>query len=212
MNKIKYYLVVAVILLFSFLNVPSNKILIKHTYFTILYDTVLKVPFTTQYELDSRYLVSVVPRSATFKKDSLISPLIQFGDKDYLNSGYDKGHLFNDKDNRWSKKAEKECMLYTNVAPQNKAFNEHLWEAVEECERDSVSKYGHLSCYTGCLYDPSPKRIHNMPIPRVYWKVILYKGSFLAAWEGNNVTPKSFNPTTILVSKDSIEKETGLNF
>ena len=189
----------------------QDTIHIKHQYYTITYDTVMKVPVYTSYLLTKAQLVHHTPRSPKFTQDSLISLNLQFKNSDYNNSGYDRGHLFADANNRFSAVAERDCMKMTNIAPQNKTFNEQLWKHVEDCERDSATKYNSIEGVTGCVYG-SNTRIKGIPVPTYYFKVVKLNGVFLAAWLGKNETPQSFDATTILVSQSKIESATKMKF
>lgn len=91
---------------------------------------------------------------------------------DYLNTGYDKGHLtpFGDM---VSKTAEFESFDLTNIVPQNKVNNEQLWKRLEMAVRDTASKEGLVYVATGPVFSANPTLLKNkLPIPQYMYKAI----------------------------------------
>ena len=167
----------------------GQTISIKHTAYDITFDTVLKEPVQSHYLLLSKnWGVKKSNRSANFHKDSFVSSRVQGSKKDYKNSGYDKGHLSPNNDFRYSRKTQKENMVYTNVCPQNKWFNEHLWLAVENYVRNIQKKYD-VEVWTGTIFPTTDKKYAGtLLIPSFYWKVIKYNGIY-EAWKIPNIEP-----------------------
>jgi DNA/RNA endonuclease G (NUC1) len=189
----------------------KDTITIHHPYYDICFDTLLRLPVYAVYTVYQYRLKSEVAKIDKFHYDELVARRYQWPSKRYSNSKYDRGHLSNDKVNRFNTKAQYDCMVMTNVAPQNRKFNQQLWRRVEECERDSARKYASVKSFTGCLY-LGKVTVHGMRKPSHYYKVISAGGKFIAAWIASNRTPRSNDPRSILVSKHKIEKITGYTF
>ena len=187
MNKI-----ILLLLLVSF-TCFSQTIVIKHTAYDITFDTVLKEPVQSHYILLSKnWGVKKSNRSANFYQDSFVPNRLQGSNKDYKNSGYDRGHLSPNNDFRYSKKTEKESMVYTVVCPQNRWFNEHLWLSVENYVRRIQQKYD-VEVWTGTIFPTTDKKyVGTLLIPSFYWKVIKYIGIY-EAWKIPNVEPNHNN-------------------
>ena len=209
----KYLQTIAIVALLGFLApmASAQTITLKHTYYTTVYDTVKKAPIYTTYTLTKAHLKAVIKRKSTFYADELVGNNLQAFNGVYKNNGvYDKGHLSPAADFCFNAKAYRQVMYYTNTAPQQEYFNEHLWEAVEEATRDSCRQYGNIKVFTGCLY--GNKKLDGIAIPTAYWKVIIYDGGKKAAWLGQNKKPSSNQPDTIKDKVSDIEAKTGLRF
>lgn len=92
--------------------------------------------------------------------------------KDYLNSGYDKGHLtpFGDM---VSKQAQYESFDLVNMVPQNKVNNEQLWKRLEINVRQLATDKGTVYIVTGPVIDGSSKMLNGrIPIPKYMYKAI----------------------------------------
>lgn len=91
---------------------------------------------------------------------------------DYLNTGYDKGHLtpFGDM---VSKDAEYESFDLVNMVPQDKVNNEQLWKRMEMAVRDMASKEGVIYVVTGPVFSDKPVLLKNkLAIPQYMYKAL----------------------------------------
>jgi DNA/RNA endonuclease G (NUC1) len=170
----------------------QHTITVKHTYYTLEYDTVLKSPLISWYIQTTAHATSTnkIDRKtvASFHQDPLINPKYQVAtDKEYLNNGkYDKGHLAPYSAFYFDLTAAKESMLYTNTAPQYSFFNEHPYERLEQhILKELAPDFDSIYVYTGCLY--GNEKMKDVPVPDYYWKVIKYNGK-IEGW----VCPNEF--------------------
>ena len=91
---------------------------------------------------------------------------------DYLNTGYDKGHLtpFGDM---VSKQAEFESFDLVNIVPQNKVNNQQLWKRLEMNVRDLATNKGKIYVVTGPVFSDNPNLLKGkLPIPQYMFKAI----------------------------------------
>ena len=202
----------------------QHTITVKHTYYTLEFDTVLKSPLISWYiQTTSHYKVSQDPKTkidrstvAAFHQDPLIKAKYQVAnDNEYKNFSqrtnvtacgncYDKGHLSPYTAFGFDLTAAKESMYYTNTAPQVSFMNEHQWEQAEQYILKTLSpKYDNIYVYTGCLY--STQKMRDVPIPDYYWKVIIYNGKMEAWLEPNKLT-SSTNPDDIKIDVPTLKK------
>lgn len=107
---------------------------IKHHSFTTHYNA-----FTKEADSVSWYLTpqmcncSLQARKDAFAQDRSIPG--SAAPADYINSGYDKGHLFSYDDAMCDATDKVECFLMTNMLPQIHPFNSGDWKVLEMQER-----------------------------------------------------------------------------
>lgn len=106
-----------------------------------------------------------------FKNDAIgiKSPTL----KDYVNSGYDQGHLANAAD--WAsdcKNLEKTFRFY-NALPQTPNLNRGVWKKWELQIR-KLSQTDSLLVISGGVFSPSDKKIGNgVFVPSYCWKIVV---------------------------------------
>ena len=187
-------------------------ITLKKQYYIIYFHEKQKAPLYTVYTLKRSYLTTN-KRKGDFIADTTVALNEQANDTVYKHSNYDKGHLTPDADFRFNNAAEAETFIYTNAAPQQSYFNEHLWASIEAHVRSICRKYGNVKVYTGCLY--SAKKLHGIGIPAYFWKVILYKVNdkkVQEAYKAKNSKPVFSSYKNAADSMEDIKKLTGLVF
>ncbi len=151
--------------------------IVKHTGYTVSFNTQWRIPNWVAYELTSEEVQGVEPRGNNFMPDPNIydSP----NSDEYKNSGYDRGHMAPAADMKWSKQAMAESFYTSNICPQNKNLNKGDWKDLEEHVRSMATKYDHIYIACGPIVSSNPKTIgHNKYIDRVavpdaFYKVIL---------------------------------------
>ena len=189
-------LLTTITILFSLWSHAQHTITVKHTYYTLEYDTVLKSPLVSWYVQTTAHATSTnkIDRKsvAAFHQDPLIAARYQVAnDAKYKDNGYyDKGHLSPYSAFYFDITAAKESMLYTNTAPQYSFFNEHPWERLEQyILKQLAPTTDSIYVYTGCLYGTN--KMKDVPVPDYYWKVIEYKNG-QECWLGpNEITTSS---------------------
>ncbi len=187
----KNFLILTIVGIFWTIYVQSqNTIQVKHTYYTLEYDTSLKSPLVSSYIQTTAHATSTdkIDRKtvASFHQDPLIDPKYQVAnDGEYKNNGhFDKGHLSPYTAFGFDLTAAKESMFYTNTAPQYSFFNEHPWERLEQYVLKTLApQYDSIYVYTGCLYGVN--KMKDVPVPDYYWKVIQYQNVTIA-WLAKN--------------------------
>lgn len=136
--------------------------------------------------------------------------------KNYKNSGYDRGHLCPAGDRRYSKKAHDETFLTSNISPQEHEFNSGVWNTLEQKVRYWASRYDGVFVVTGGVLKGDMKTIgqEEVSVPNQFYKVVMdYNAgnpkmlAFLMPHEDSNKPLYEF-----VVSVDSIEQETGIDF
>lgn len=136
--------------------------------------------------------------------------------RNYKNSGYDRGHLCPAGDRNYSQAAHDETFLTSNISPQDHEFNSGIWNTLEQKIRYWANKYDGVYVVTGGVLRGKMKTIgtENVAVPNQFYKIIVDTTNdtikmigFLMPNQNSDQPLYSF-----VVSVDSIEKLTGINF
>lgn len=133
---------------------------------------------------------------------------------DYQRTGYDRGHMCPSADNRWSKTAQEQCFLMTNICPQNHNLNAGDWSEMEKQCREWAKQYGEIYIVCGpVLFKGKHKKIaKTIVVPEAFFKVVYCPsrqkaiGFIYRNTEGNR--PKGDYVNTV----DEVERITGYDF
>jgi len=212
--------------------IGKNDEVILHTGFSLLFNDAHKQADWVAYMLTAERTIPVVSRVNKFIPD----PAVKTGtavDADYLNSGFDRGHLAPCADMRWSQQAMEESFYFSNVSPQVPALNQVTWAKLEALVRLWAKEYDTLYIATGpVLRDGLPsiadmisedkkgkyKPKNRVSVPEYYYKVILNYTSKEIKGIGFIVPNKAglgqAIPTiqSYAVTIDSVQNFTGINF
>ena len=193
----------------------SGEVVITHLGYSLSYNEVYEQANWVAYELTADETVARVKRNNKFITD----PNVKTGtaeNADYLHSNLDRGHLAPAGDMCWSQKSMEESFYLSNISPQVPTFNRGIWENFEELVRKWAVDYGSVYVVTGPVLSKGLPVIgkNKIAVPKYFFKVVLdYNGpevkglGFLVPNDQQHKDIKSY-----LVSIDSIEKVTGINF
>lgn len=126
---------------------------------------------------------------------------------DYLNSGYDRGHMAPDRDMPAGTAEQESCSL-ANVVPQNHGLNNGTWKKLEEQVRDMAIESGDVYVVTGPFYGVFlVGHAGRVPIPAFVWKAVLdpKTGQTLVAMAANDASDE-----VTLIALEELEKTIGL--
>ncbi|RQM23569.1 hypothetical protein B5M09_004086 [Aphanomyces astaci] len=173
---------------------------------------------------------------ASFKADMSTPDLFRVSPADYLNSGYDRGHLAPARDMSSSQESVNASFLMTNISPQvGKGFNRGYWSRFEGFVRHLATHYGGVYVVTGPLFLPARTPQGNsyevqypvvgspptaIAVPTHFFKVVLvqkpstHSNAYLAAGFvlPNQAIPDHTNLTTFVRPIEYIEGVSGLLF
>lgn len=135
---------------------------------------------------------------------------------DYMQSGYDRGHMCPAGDNKWNRDAIEETFLMTNICPQDGNLNKGDWNELENKCRSWAKKMGKIYIVCGpILYNKEHKRIgkSKVTVPEAFFKIVLCLegnpkgiGFIYKNQSGNN------NMNSYVNSIDQVERITGIDF
>lgn len=202
----------------SHLELPKSRSqdqIITHTGYTISYNKTYHIANWVAYELTAEETESVVKRSDKFVPD----PQLKSGsasNKDYKDSGYDKGHLAPAADMGYSYITMAESFYLSNMSPQEPGFNRGIWSKLEKLVRQWAIDDSVVYVVTGTVLTEGLPTIGSnaITVPRYFYKVILdytmpeIKGiGFIMPNQGSQ-EPLQHYAVTI----DSVERFTGTDF
>lgn len=189
---------------------------IKREAYTLSFNELHHLANWVAYVLTADETVARVNRfDGVFTPDPLLA---QSPDNtDYLQSGYDRGHLAPAADMEFSQNTMQESFFFSNIAPQTPAFNRGIWKRLECLQRLWAKEYDSVYIITGPVLTSKLKTIgpHNVSVPRYFYKVIMRKekdGRFVALGFVLPNRDSNSKLSSRVVSVDSVENATGLDF
>lgn len=189
--------------------------IITHHYYTLSYNEIHEQAEWVAYELKKEQLSYTNHRRPYFIDD----PAVESGSanwKNYIRSGYDRGHLCPAGDRRFSKAAFNETFYTSNISPQKNDFNAGIWNRLEQKTRYWARKYNGLYVVTGGVLTDDLEAIGNeeVSVPNYFYKILIDKSrgeykaiAFLMPHEESDAALHHF-----VVSIDTIEKMTRIDF
>lgn len=190
--------------------------IIQRTGYTLSYDAKNKTPQWVAWELTKEETRGNEERTNEFLPDPDVigAKVVTY---DYSGSGYDRGHMAPAGDMKWNKKAMQESFYMSNICPQNHNLNTEDWNGLEMKSREWARRYGKVYIVCGPIYRGTRNEYigdHRVKVPDAFFKVILIndtkKQCALGFYFENEAGERPLSE--YLVSVDSIEKLTGMDF
>ena len=189
--------------------------------YALSYDYEMKVPSWVSYTLtkDSVHGVNV-PRKNSFKIDRNLPRQFASSGLDYSKSGYDRGHMAGSAQIDYSRAANDETFLYSNMTPQLAGFNrdmlghEGAWGRVEGLVRKWVYKHDKLTVIAGTYFGENPVFIgKDVGVSTASYKIIIdtTTGESVSFWFPHKAETAD-QVADYIVSIDLIEIKTGIDF
>ncbi len=148
--------------------------LVQHFAHTLSYNEDHEQPNWVGHVLRREHLRNCVGRDSNFRVDPRVSTG-SASPSDYLNSGYDRGHLVPAGDMKWSSRAMRDTFYMSNVSPQSPQLNQGRWAALENLVRAWARQGDETIVIAGPILEENLPRIgaNNVSVPRRYFKAIL---------------------------------------
>jgi len=182
----------------------------------ICHSTGRKVPLWTAYTLTPAHLDGSAPRPSRFRQDhALASPVVS--NRDYLHSGFSRGHLAPAADFAFSDAAIGSTFLLSNAIPQRRSVNSGRWRQVETAIRAIARDADRVHVFTGVLLEGELRTIGagKVSVPSHTYKVILVERAGARRMYAVIVPNQDHVRETIdqlAVAVDEVEQRTGLDF
>jgi endonuclease G len=203
-----------IVVLFLALGLKAQDVVVlKHLNYTSHFSKSKKYPIMVEWWETKIKIGCSTPlaRKDNFKPDPLLPNETNIG-ADYVNSGYDRGHLMPAKSNQCQTTfVQDECFYYSNMAAQTHRLNAGDWKSLETLTREWAVKEDSVHIWAGNVGEL--KRIGKVAVPTQCWKVVYVKKTnewFAYLFDNNTSNPDGLNNNKVLVS--DIEKLTGLKF
>jgi endonuclease G len=209
----KKVLLLVTLLVISVTLFAQDVVILKHTNYTTHFSKSKKYPVMVEWwETKAKIACpNPLPRKDNFKPDPLLPTETDLA-KDYVNSGYDRGHLMPAKSNQCQTQAvQDECFYFSNMAAQTHRLNAGDWKSLETLTREIASKQDSVRIWAGNVGEI--KRIGKVAVPKQCWKVVYVKASnewMAFLFENDQSNPDGINNNK--VDLKDIEKLTGFKF
>lgn len=197
----------------------SSKVkdVVRHTGFTLLYDTRHNTPAWVAWKLTAAHTDGAQQRSQKFWADPAIPRPYRVDYYDYKDSGYDRGHMCPAGDNKWSQQAMYDCFYMSNMCPQDHSLNSGAWGKLESACRTWAKAEGSVYIVCGPVYNKGThEKIgidHVIDVPEGFFKAVvsLRKGKekAIAFYFTNDANNPSY--TKLAMTVDEIEKKCGFD-
>lgn len=148
--------------------------------YTVLFNTDTNIPDWVAWRLDKNRLgnVNVSRNGDHFQRDPNLGSLSPVS-SDYVNTGFDRGHMCPAKDCLQSGEALLESFYMSNVCPQKRSLNGKSWSTLEDKCRTWINDNFYESLYIVCGPVPdeiekvivTPKR--HIVVPKRFFKAII---------------------------------------
>lgn len=191
----------------------QDVVVLKHTNYTSHFSKAKRYPVMVEW-WETRVKIGCpnpLPRKDNFKPDPLLPNETNIG-QDYVNSGYDRGHLMPAKSNQCQTPVvQDECFYYSNMAAQTHRLNAGDWKSLEVLTREVAVKEDSVHIWAGNIGEI--KKIGSTSVPKQCWKVVHFKKSnewMAFLFDNDQSKPDGiYNNKVELID---IEKLTGLKF
>jgi endonuclease G len=213
----KRFLYTIAIVLLSLLFVSStqvkNEVVLKHTNYTSTFSISKKYPVMVEWWVTKTKVNCPTPlkRKDNFKPDPLLTQHTDIA-KDYVGSGYDRGHMMPAADNLCqTQQIQDESFYFSNMAAQTHRLNAGDWKSLETFTREESKIKDSIHVWAGNVGEI--KKIGSVSVPKYCWKVIHIKkeNKWVAyLFENNTSNPDGFKNNEVTLKE--ITSLTGFTF
>jgi endonuclease G len=213
----KRFLYSVAIVLLSLLFVSSaqnkNEVVLKHTNYTSIFSISKKYPVVVEWWVTKAKVDCPTPlkRKDNFKPDPLLTQHTDIA-KDYVGSGYDRGHMMPAADNLCqTQQIQDESFYFSNMAAQTHRLNAGDWKSLETFTREESKLKDSIHVWAGNVGEI--KKIGSVSVPKYCWKVIHIKkeNKWIAyLFENNTSNPDGFKNNEVTLKE--ITSLTGFTF
>jgi endonuclease G, mitochondrial len=214
MKRFIYSLVVVLLSLFFVNSTPiQDEVVLKHTNYTSKFSISKKYPVMVEWWVTKAMVSCPTPlkRKDNFKPDPLLPQHTDIA-KDYVGSGYDRGHMMPAADNLCqTQQIQDESFYFSNMSAQTHRLNAGDWKSLETFTRDESKLKDSIHVWAGNVGEI--KKIGSVSVPEYCWKVIHIKkeNKWVAyLFENNTSAPDGFKNNEVALKE--IMALTGFTF
>jgi endonuclease G len=196
-------------------SIAQDVVVIKHTNYTTHYSKSKMYPVMVEWWLTKSMISCSTPlkRKDNFKPDPKLVKETDIS-KDYIGSGYDKGHVMPAADNLCqTPQVQDECFYFSNMIPQPHYSNAGPWKKIEVLSRELSLKNDSIYVWAGAVGSVKVFGTNKVSVPSKTWKVIyIKKTKSYIAYIFPNTNDKISDVETLKVKKEDVEQLTGFKF
>lgn len=208
MKKLILILLFCPIILFS-----QDTVRIKHTNYETVFSKSKKYPVLVEWWVTKKMVTCSSPlkRKDNFKPDPKLQDFTDLS-KDFVGSGFDRGHMMPAADNLCqTQEIQDECFYFSNMSAQYHSLNAGDWKSLETYVRNTASDSDSVKVFAGNLGEIT--KIGSVSVPKSCWKVIFIQKekkwrAFI--FENNKLKPNGFEDNEVPLEK--ITQLTGFRF
>lgn len=159
----------------DFINLNKCDQIINKQVYKIYYSYKYKGALAVWYDLDGELVnKNNFKKRPRFYSEKNIPIRYRAKSKDYLHSGFDRGHLANDASFDWSKKSQVKTYSMANITPQYPQLNKRAWIKAEKLERKVAYHLGNAKVINIVDYRGNTKTIgkNKITVPTGFYKII----------------------------------------
>jgi endonuclease G len=205
------------VLFLSFFLISSSPlqdlVLLKHTNYTSTFSISKKYPVLVEWWVTKAMVSCPTPlkRKDNFKPDPLLPEHTNIA-KDYVGSGFDRGHMMPAADNLCQTQLiQDESFYFSNMSAQTHRLNAGDWKSLETFTREESALKDSIHVWAGNVGEV--KKIGSVSVPKYCWKVIHIKkeNKWVAyLFENNTSNPDGFKNNEVTLKE--ITTLTGFTF
>ena len=159
----------------DFINLNTCDQIIDKQVFKICYSYKYKGALAVWYELDGNLVnKNNIKNRPDFYNEKNIPIQYRAKSQDYINSGFDRGHLAPDANFDYDLKTQVKTYSMANIVPQYPTLNRKAWIKAEKYERLIASKLKTITVINLIDYSKSNQQIGNnkLSVPNTFYKII----------------------------------------
>lgn len=211
----KKFITLLCITLLSTIANAQDTIRIKHTNYSTVFSKSLEYPVLVEWWETKEKINCQTPlkRKDNFQPDPQLKNETNLIN-DYVNSGYDRGHLCPAADNQCQTQLiQNECFYFSNMVPQPHSLNAGKWKSLETLTRELTIKDDSIHVWAGAVGSLKRFGPHNVSVPTKCWKVIyIVKTKEYKAYIFKNTADNIPSLDDVKVNVSDVEKLTGFKF
>lgn len=185
--------------------------IICNEFFSVEHSSITKTGVWSAEKItkESVFEASKIDRKDSFHEESRLKSSERASLKDYVRSGYDRGHIAPSADMP-TKKAQHESFALSNMIPQDPQNNRVLWSGIESTTRNLAVQSGEIYVVTGAVFTGKYlKRLNgNVFVPSHVFKAIYIEKTKKAA---AYIAPNDSSMEYKVISINELETLTGID-
>lgn len=128
-------------------NQTKYDFVINRSQYVVGYNSKTNIANWVSWELNNKWLGSAIRSNIFLSDDTLPSTFTKITTNDYVNSGYDRGHMANSQDRTATQQDNNSTFILSNIVPQASDNNRGPWKYLEEYCRTLVINKSDYSLY-----------------------------------------------------------------